>query len=271
MWYECLNMDHNGMKRLNYTLRYCTYWNTSSFHVNLLIWVKLCHCTLTYDESSYWNQSSFGFKSQLEGFGALASSVSSSSPWSSCSPRWVRGIFCTCTMGDSSTGSPGSPVLVTHPLVCREGLAVALLVTASLVWWGSLASGLLAGDNTSGLLGESASTSAVGGSCKSELELDGDSSLLRGRGMDTLWCVLTWGLLWSQLKVAPLQVMGNLGLKTLVEVGDAAEQVLWGEGLSLFDLLSESLDAVDYSDVLGGLSMLILSSMLGVEGAGQVP
>ena len=37
------------------------------------------------------------------------------------------------------------------------------------------------------------------------------------------------------------------------------------------DLLSESLGAVDDSDMLEGLSILIFSSMLGVEGIGKVP
>ena len=62
--------------------------------------------------------------------------------------------------------------------------------------------------------------------------------------------------------------MGNLGHNTLVDVNDTVEQVLWGELLSLLDSLSELLDAVDDSDVLRGLSMLIFSGMLGEEGAG---
>ena len=66
-------------------------------------------------------------------------------------------------------------------------------------------------------------------------------------------------------------MIGNLGHNNLVDAVDAVEQGLRGESLSLLDLLSESLDAVDGSDVLVGLSALILSSMSGVEGAGQVP
>ena len=65
--------------------------------------------------------------------------------------------------------------------------------------------------------------------------------------------------------------MGNLGLNTLADMVDAVEQALWGELLLLLDLLSELLDAVDDSDVLGGLSTPIFSSMSGVGGAGLVP
>ena len=62
----------------------------------------------------------------------------------------------------------------------------------------------LAGDDF-GLWGESASASAVGDSCLLELELVGDfSSLLMRRGMDSLFSVLTWGLLWMWLKTASL-------------------------------------------------------------------
>ena len=60
---------------------------------------------------------------------------------------------------------------------------------------GGPASGLLAVDNSK-LWVESVSASAVGDSCLSESELFCDSSsLLRGRGMDTLLSVLTCGLL----------------------------------------------------------------------------
>ena len=86
----------------------------------------------------------------------------------------VKGlIFCGCASGDSSTGSLGSLMLVTLPLVCREGLVVAVLVTPPLDSRGSLASRLLAGDTS---VGELASASA-GDSCslESELEDDGDS------------------------------------------------------------------------------------------------
>ena len=102
-------------------------------------------------------------------------------------------------------GSLALLALLTPPLVCREGLAVALMVTTPLVCGGgSLASGLPTGDNSFGLVGESAPASAVGDSCSSESDLDGDSSLLRDRGMDTLWSVLTWGLPWSWLKAVSL-------------------------------------------------------------------
>ena len=84
--------------------------------------------------------------------------------------------------------------------------------------------------------------------------------------MDTLWGVLTWGLLWSWLKAASLYVMGNLGLNTLDAV-NVTEQALWGESLLLLDSLVVRGD----SDILWGLSMLICSSMSGVESAGQMP
>ena len=93
---------------------------------------------------------------------------------------------------------------------------------------GSLSSGLLVGDNSFGLGGESASASAVGDSCLSELELLGDSSSLRGRRMDTLWSVLTWDLLFSKLKAASLFVISKLGLNTQVDAVDGMEQALWG-------------------------------------------
>ena len=109
----------------------------------------------------------------------------------------VRGIFGIWVIGDSPTGEPGiagtgdsfpglwgesgSSSVGDSPLVCR----------------GSPASWLLAGDNSSGLGGELASVSAVDDSCSLEFELDVDSLSLRGRGMDMLWSVLTWGLLLS--------------------------------------------------------------------------
>ena len=85
--------------------------------------------------------------------------------------------------------------------------------------------------------------------------------------MDTFLSVLTWGLLWRQLKAASLYVMGNLSLNTHVE---SVEQLLWGELLQ--DSWAESLDIGDDSvDVLQGLSAPIFCSVLSVGGTGQVP
>ena len=66
-----------------------------------------------------------------------------------------------------------------------------LLVTPALGCEGSLASGLLTGDNSSWLWGKLASAYAVGDSCSLKSQLDVDSSLLWGRGMDMFWSVLT--------------------------------------------------------------------------------
>ena len=70
--------------------------------------------------------------------------------------------------------------LVIPPSVCGEGPVAAVLVTPPLCSWGSLAAGLFAGDTS---VGESASASA-GDSCslESELDINGDSFPLRGRG-----------------------------------------------------------------------------------------
>ena len=38
-----------------------------------------------------------------------------------------------------------------------------------------------------------------------------------------------------------MYVMGNLGLNTLIDAADVAEQTLWGESPSLLGLLSELL------------------------------
>ena len=68
----------------------------------------------------------------------------SSLPWSLHSSGLVRGlIFCDCTNGYSSTGSLGSLALVTPPLVCGEGLAVAVLVTSPLSSGGAQFKGCL--------------------------------------------------------------------------------------------------------------------------------
>ena len=48
-------------------------------------------------------------------------------------------------------GSLASLAVLTSPLVCRESLSLVTLVTPPLVCGGSLSSGLLAGDNSSGL------------------------------------------------------------------------------------------------------------------------
>ena len=142
----------------------------------------------------------------------------------------TRGMF--GFIGDSATGSLASLALMTLPLVCKESTTLAVLVTPPLVSRGSPSSGLLAVDNPWAWGGELVSASAVHDSCSSESELVGDSSSLRGRGMDTLLSVLTWGFLWRSLKAVLLYVMSNLGLNTHV---DAVEQVLWGE--LLLDLL----------------------------------
>ena len=90
-----------------------------------------------------------------------------------------------------------------------------------------------------------ASASAVDDSCSLEPELDDDSSSLRGRGMKILWSILSWHLLWSELKVASLYVMGSLGHSTQVDAVDVVEQALQEE--LLLDRLSESLDIGDDS------------------------
>ena len=101
-------------------------------------------------------------------------------------------------------GRWASSALVTPHQICRESQVSGMLVTPPLVFGRSPASGLLSGYN-SRLWGESALSSAVGASFSSESELVGDSSsLLGGRGMDTLLSVLTWGLPWRQLKAALL-------------------------------------------------------------------
>ena len=88
-------------------------------------------------------------KSSLKGFGGLVSSGSSSvSPWSSLSSRLVRGIIGFYIVGDSSAWSPALLALVTPPLVCKEGLAVALLVTSPLGCGERSASGLFTADNS---------------------------------------------------------------------------------------------------------------------------
>ena len=100
-------------------------------------------------------------------------------------------------------GSLASLALMIPPQGCGGSPVSGMLVTPLLVCRGSPASGLLAGDN-SRLWGESASASAVGDSCLSESELVGDSSSLLGEGLDTLLSVLTWDLLWRQLKAVSL-------------------------------------------------------------------
>ena len=127
----------------------------------------------------------------MEGFGVFICFFVLSHPWSLLYPQLVREIFIIIIIGDSSAGSLASLALVTPPLVCREGPVVALLVTSPLGCGRSLASGLLIGVNSSGLWGELASAFAVGDSCLSESELDGDYSSLRGRGIDMLWGVLS--------------------------------------------------------------------------------
>ena len=129
----------------------------------------------------------------------------------------IRGIF--VIVGDSSAGKSGifgnggSSTVARESSIFGAGDSSPGLQGESVVWyigdsslglWVSPASGLLTGDN-SGLWGESASASTVGVSCSSESELVGDSSsLLGGRGMDTLLSVLTWDLPWRWLKAASL-------------------------------------------------------------------
>ena len=57
--------------------------------------------------------------------------------------------------------------------------------------------------------------------------------------------------------------MGNLGLNTLVDAVDVAEQTLWEE--SLLELLTELLVISDDSDVLRGLSVPTFPGVSGVE------
>ena len=91
-------------------------------------------------------------------------------------------------------------------------------------------------------------------------------------GMDTLGNFLNWGLPCSWLKAVSLYIMGNLGLKILVNVVEAVLQ----QELSLeLDPLSESLGSQaelvggDDSVVLvQGLTASISSSVLGVAGTG---
>ena len=75
-----------------------------------------------------------------------------------------------------------SSLLVTPPQVCEE----------------SPLSGVPAGDTSSGVCGESASASgAVGDSTSWSSESIGDSSsLVIGRGINTLLSAFTWALLW---------------------------------------------------------------------------
>ena len=61
-----------------------------------------------------------------------------------------------------------------------------------------------AGDRSLGLRGELASASAVDDSYMAESELFGNSSSPRGRGIDPVLSVLTWGLLQRWLKAASL-------------------------------------------------------------------
>ena len=111
-----------------------------------------------------------------------------------------------------------------------------------LVCKGSLAADGLTGDFSSGLRGELVSALVVGvvgdsASMALRSESDGDSSSVEGgKGMEMLLSVFTWVLPCSQLKAASLYVMGNLGLRILV---DLVEQVLWVE-VSLLEV--ESLD-----------------------------
>ena len=79
-----------------------------------------------------------------------------------------------------SLGSQASLVLVTPPLLLGSPVSL-VLVTLPEGCGESLASGLLAGDN-SGLWGELASASAVSDSCLSEVELVGDFITTGGKG-----------------------------------------------------------------------------------------
>ena len=89
--------------------------------------------------------------------------------------------------------------------------------------------------------------------------------------METLLSVFTWGLPCSQLKAASLYVMGNLGLRILIDV---MEVVLWGVvsllEVELLEMLAVGeLDSVDID--LGLLAPIFSSVVHGVGGAGQVP
>ena len=111
------------------------------------------------------------------------------------------------------------------------------------------------------------------GSLSQSLMVD-SSSLLGGRGMDMLGSVLICSLPCSQLKAATLYVMGNLGLKTLVDVMEAVlqrELSMELDSLSeLLGLLAELLDGNDSVRVVQGLAMLTSSCVLGVGDAGWV-
>ena len=81
------------------------------------------------------------------------------------------------------------------------------------------------------------------------------SSLLAGRGIDTLGSVLIYSLPYGQLKVVSFYIMGSLGLSVLVDV---VEALLQG-GLIVELLLSESLEGLligaDSFDVEWGLAV----------------
>ena len=140
--------------------------------------------------------------------------------------RLVRGIFSFWVIGDSSSGESGiSGAGDSSPGLQGES-SISYVDNFSPDLWGSLSSGLLAGDNSLGWGENWPQLLAVGDSCSSELELAGDFSSLRERGMDTLYSVLVWGLLWSQLKAASLYVMGKLGLIIQVDAVHVVEQVL---------------------------------------------
>ena len=131
------------------------------------------------------------------------------------------------------------------PRSVGESWASGTLVIPLLDSRGSLASGLLTGDN-SRLWGELASGSAVGDSCSSESELVGDSSsLLREGGGHIVEC-LHLGPSVEAAQGCLIIGDGQLGLSMHV---DAVEQVLWGE--LLLDSLIESLDIGD--DSVGAL------------------
>ena len=187
------------------------------------IYSVLCK-NITHIDDVWWK--SLIFKSlDLKGMVTLVSSVFSLLvlPGLGSLMGLVRGVFGFWVIGDSSAR---------ESVISGAGWLLPWSVERvwhQPCWWllpwstGGVWHLVLAGDNSSGLGGEFASASAVGDSCLLELELVGDSSSLRGRGMDTLWSVLTWGLLWSWVKAASLYLMGNLGLNTWVDAVDVVE------------------------------------------------
>ena len=88
--------------------------------------------------------------------------------------------------GDSTAGESGISGIGDFSLGLQGDSGIGYIGNSCPGLWGSLSSGLLACDNSSGLGGESASVSAVSDSCSSKSELVGDSSPLKGKGMDTL-------------------------------------------------------------------------------------